>query len=176
MKSFLCVLLAAAAFGVAADPPAPSPGSPETPAAVDDETKPERWNFTFDGKPWQLVSADLNGTAVIRTYIPEGRSLADTEERLIAEYGSKGEPAKLFEEMKTGLAQLCPTLELAALSETENSVLVEWSCGGSSAQHALKKITSTEKGIFVLGYSRRGKMSAEQKATWLAILEAAEPQ
>lgn len=119
---------------------------------------------------------NLNGTAVMRTYYPEGRSLADTKERLITEYGGKSELRVLFDQLKTGLAQACPSFKFLPISEQEDSVFFEWSCGGSQAQHALKRIKVTGEHTYVIGYSRKGKMSAKQRKTWLAILEAAKPQ
>ena len=176
MKGLFFVLLAALALSAAADPQ--SGPDPEKTAVVDEAGKPERWKLTFDGKPWKLVSADLNGTATIRTYVPESQSLEHSEERLVTEYGRsrKDTPKILFDQFKTGMAKSCPTLEVQLIWEKEDSLLFEWSCGGSLAQHSLKKIVRTPPDNFLISYSRKGRMSPEDKKTWLAILEAAEPQ
>lgn len=175
MKALLFLLLAAFAVEVAADPQSPSIEGRER-AAADDKVTAERWNFAVDGRPWDLASVSLNGSAVIRTYVPKGRSLADTKERLITEYGGKTVPRELFEQFQAGMSEACPSLKILPISEDEDSIFFEWSCRGDLAQHALKRIESTGEHTYIISFSRKGKLSAKLKKTWVAILEAAKPQ
>lgn len=142
---------------------------------------PERWNFAFDSRPWQLVYQAANRQNATREYVLIGQTVHDWSE-LVSSYYAAGEiPLRaFFEEFRRGLAHDCPSLRVSIIEETADSILFEWrhtGCQGQPAQHEIRRIESVEAGTLMLSFVEKTReLSAEKRATWLAIIKAASVQ
>lgn len=142
---------------------------------------PERWNFSFDARQWQLASQSADRQVAVREYILSGQTVQDWSELVRSMYFARDvAPRVFFEQLRGNLSRGCPSLRVSIIDESVDSILFEWQhtgCQGYPPQHEIQRVSRGRTGTLTLSFVEKTRqLSAEKRSTWISIIKAAKVQ
>lgn len=141
---------------------------------------PERWNFSFDARTWQLGFQDVAGEFAMREYVLAGENVENWSELVTSLFNSNRLPPKaVLANLEKLMAEGCPSFRLSVIEKSASDVLFEWQhkgCRGLPPQHEIKRITRSRRGTLFLSYTAKTEqLSEERRTAWISILRGAAP-
>lgn len=139
---------------------------------------PERWSFAFDSRQWQLGHQAGNPQKAIREYVLTGETVQNWSE-LVTSFYSAGDvaPRAVFEQFRHEMSRGCPSLRVSIIEESADTMIFEWQhdgCQGYPAQHEIRRISRSKRGVLSLSFVEKARqLAAEKRTTWISILKAA---
>ncbi len=137
---------------------------------------PERWDFEFDSRPWQLGFQHANDHRTTRTYFLAGQLLDNWTELIYSHHQETIATAReVFNQEKSKLEACLPT-NVTLIEESSNTIIYKAdkvACGVSQIEAFIQRISTNKSGIHTLGFEQREELSDENYNNWLSILRNA---
>jgi len=139
---------------------------------------PERWNFTFDSRQWQLGSQSADREGAVREYVLNGQTVENWSELVTSLYlAGNVAPRALFEQFRRDLSRGCPSLRVSIIEESAENIIFEWQhegCQGFPAQHEIRRIARGQTGTLTLSFVEKTRqLTPDKRAIWISIIKAA---
>lgn len=156
-----------------------TPGGGVEKYAVGPQTQvPERWNFSFDSRSWQLGHQQATTSQAIREYVLSGESVENWSELVTSFYAIKDISPKIsFELFREDFLRRCPTTRFSFIEESAGGVIFEWQhegCGDQPPQHEIRRHSRGRMGLLSLSFvEKTNQLAREKRNAWLAILRSA---
>jgi len=171
MKSFVTVLLSIAASVFFS-------GCATTYTTTSQQEVPERWSFSFDSRQWQVGYQAANPQEAIREYVLSGQTVQNWSELVTSQYFARDiAPRVLFEQFRRNISHGCPSLRVAIIEESSDTIIFEWQldgCQGFPAQHEIRRIATGRTGTLTLSFVEKTRqLTAEKRSTWISIIKGA---
>jgi hypothetical protein len=147
--------------------------------AVGPQTQaPERWNFSFDSRSWQLGYQRANPSQTVREYVLSDQSIENWSEKVTSFYAITDiSPKTWFERFREDFLRRCPTTRFSFIGESADGVIFEWQhdgCEDQPPQHGIRRHSRGRMGLLSLSYVEKTNQLAREKwNAWISILRSA---
>lgn len=157
----------------------PGGGSVMRRYVIDPVDNPERWQFAFDSRTWELGShAKVEGQA-IREYVLKGQTVGSWSELVSSSwtYARGISVQQLHEKVVKGLKDGCESFETTTIKKSSDDLVFEWkhnSCKGWPAQHEIRRIKTVDGHLAILSYAiKTNKIDEATRNEWLRRISTA---
>jgi hypothetical protein len=138
---------------------------------------PERWHFTFDAGDWHLAHQAATAEQAIREYVQEGETVHDWRTLVTSHFINISlSPREFYQRGVSSKAATCPSFKHSLIEETPDGLIFEQAqdgCPGYPAEQSIQRVSAANPGILTLTFAQKGKLSHQQRDTWLPILRDA---
>jgi hypothetical protein len=147
--------------------------------AVGPQTQvPERWNFSFDSRSWQLGYQRANPSQAVREYVLSDQSVENWSEKVTSFYAITDISPKIwFERFREDFLRRCPTTRFSFIDESADGVIFEWQhdgCEDQPPQHEIRRHSRGRMGLLSLSYvEKTNQLAREKRNAWILILRSA---
>ena len=158
----------------------PGGGSMMTRYLIEALDNPERWDFSFDSRTWELGSHAKGEAMALREYVLKGQSIDNWSELVSSNWGFSNEVSvqQIQEKVIASLKEDCDSFEMFIIKSSSDDLIYEWKhdqpCKGWPAQHEIRRIKSVDGHLAMLSYAIKTKKIDEAlRSEWVKRISAA---